>query len=520
MKTLGRLTIVLLILALTVSMIGMAQTTLRIGRAADVRGLNPIRIANNDSSQVTYQMHEGLVSMTPEQEMIPILATSWELLDDLLTWRIYLRQGVTFHSGHPLTAADVVWNFEKQHDAENPGVAHGLLPEHDKIVIVDDYTIEVTLKKPNGVFMNICAAPLFMMVDPTRYEELGEDYGTNPSGTGPFKYVSWEPGERVVLERYEDYWGEGALVDRVVLEVIPDPNARVIALETGEIDMAFAVAAEEMDRLEAKAGLQVYRTPSMRVIWVAMNTVHPMLTPNVRKALAHATDKDVIMTVVGGNGVAATGIGMPTAFGFKPCDWEINPDLSRALLEADGWMLGSDGFRYKDGEKLTLECMARGSYVGEIEALEVMQILLLDIGVDFVIQKVTSAAYVAALDNGALAHEEEGVIPPYMLWTAASGIRTGEVGYILERPKTDQGFRNYERYNNPEYDFAFEASQAPGTDEERLIAYHTMADLFHFDVLRIPIFVIQANVAASAKVNGFAWNGNDSLNLRGVSIDD
>ena len=518
MKTLGRFNIVLLILALTVSVIGTAQTTLRIGRAADVRGLNAMKIANNDSSQVTYQIHEGLVTMSPEQNMLPVLATSWELLDDDLTWRIYLREGVTFHSGAPFTAADVKWNFDKTHDPDDPGVAHGLLPE-GVATVVDDYTIDITLNEPNGVFMNICAAPLFMMVEPARYEALGEDYGTDPSGTGPFKYNTWIPGERVILDKYDGYWGAGAEVDQVIFEVIPDPNARVIALENGEIDMAFAVAAEEMDRLEAKADLQVYRTPSMRVIWVALNTVHPMLTPNVRKAIAHATDKDKIMPVVGGNGVKATGIGMPTAFGFKPCDWEINPDLSRALLEADGWMLGSDGFRYKDGEKLTIESMARGTYVGEIEALEVMQILLLDVGIDFVIVKTPSAAYRAALDDGARAHDEEGIIPSYMTWTAASGIRTGEIGYITERAKTDQGFRNYTRYNNPEFDLAFNRSQAPGTDEERLVGYHTMADLFHFDVIRIPIFVIQANVAASANVEGFVWNGNDSLNLRGVSND-
>lgn len=518
MKALSRFTVVLLILTLTMSIVGTAQTTLRIGRAEDIRGLNAMKIANNSSSQVTYQIHEGLVTMSPEQEMLPVLAISWELLEDNLTWRVYLRRGVTFHSGAPFTAADVKWNFDRQHDADDPGIAHGLLPE-GTATIVDDYTIDFTLNEPNGVFMNICAAPLFMIVDPARYTELGEDYGTNPSGTGPFKYNNWIPGERVILDKYDGYWGAGAEVDQVIFEVIPDPNSRVIALENGEIDMAFAVAAEEMDRLEAKADLQVFRVPSMRVIWVAMNTVHPMLTPNVRKALAHAIDKDVIMPVVGGNGVAATGIGMPTAFGFKPCDWEINTDLSRALLEADGWMLGSDGFRYKDGEKLTLECLARGSYVGEIEALEVIQLLLRDIGVDFVIQKVTSTAWRDALDGGAAAHEEDGTIPSYMLWTAASGIRTGEVGYILERPMTNQGSRNWGRYNNPEYDFAFNRSQAPGTDEERLVGYHTMADLFHFDVLRIPVFVIQANTAASANVEGFAWNGNDSLNLRGVSND-
>ena len=514
-----RFALFVILLTFVTASVAVAQTTLTIARADDVRALNPIRQANNATSQVTYQIHEGLVTMNPEQEMVPVLAESWELLEDDLTWRIELRQGVTFHSGAPFNAEAVVWNFEKQLNSDDPGIAAGLVPQYESIEVIDEHTLEVTLTEPNGVFMNILGAPLFMIVDPTRYEELGEDYGNDPSGTGAFRFASWTPDQQVVLESNPDYWGEvGAQVDRVVFEVMPEASTRLIALQTGEVDIAFDVPAEEMERFAEDSQFQVYRTPTMRVLWIGINTVQPKLTRDVRLALAHGLDKEQIMTFVGDNGVVATGIGMPSALGFKPSDWSYDPEMSQELLETAGWQLENDGFRYQDGQKLELSVLARGLTPGEIEALQVVQLQWRELGVDLSIDRVDTGAWFAALDEGATQHEETGEIPEYELWTAASGIRTGEVGYITERPKCDQGGRNWERYCNPEYDEAFELSQSPASEEERLEGYNKMADLFNQDALRIPIFIVQNNTVASSAVEGFVVNPNDSLDLKGVSV--
>lgn len=496
-----------------------AQSTLTIARPDDVRALNPIRQANNSTSQVTYQIHEGLVTMNPAQELTPVLATDWEVLDDDLTWRIGLREGVTFHSGEPFTAEDVQWNFERQLNPDDPGIAAGLIPPIANIEIVDDYTLDVTLEEPNGVFMNILGAPLFMIVDPSRYEELGEDYGTAPSGTGAFEFAEWTPDQRVVLEASDSYWGEtGAEVDRVVFEVMPEPSTRLIALRNGEVDVAFAVPAEEMDDFDANPDFNALRTPTMRVMWIGINTAHPNLPTPVRRAMAHAIDKDTMMNVVGDNGVLATGIGMPSAFGFFQSDWAYDPEAAREILHTNGWTEGDDGVMTKDGARLEFDVLARGSYPGELEGLQVVQLQLQEVGIDLNIEQVESGAWFSTLDEGASGSEANGGYPEYQLWTAASGIRTGEVGYITERPKCDQGGRNWERYCNPDYDEAFETSQAPISEEERLEGYRTMARLFHNDALRIPLFVIQNNTVTSADVEGFVINPNDSLNLKGVSV--
>jgi peptide/nickel transport system substrate-binding protein len=500
------------------------DTSLSVARPEDVRDLNPLRQANNATSEVTYQMHEGLVTLSPEQVITPALATDWELLEDGLTYRLTLREGVNFHSGAPFDAEAVKWNFEKQLKADPPGIAAGLLPSYSAINVVDDHTIDITLDEPNGVFVNILGAPLFMMVDPTRYEELGEDYNTNPSGTGPFRFVSWTPGQRVELEANPDYWNDenGPGVGKLTFEVIPEPAARIIALRNGEVDMAFTVPAEEVPSLASSDDIQVFNTPTMRVVFIGLNTLDPTLADvRVRQALSHATDLDQVDAIIGDNGVKATGMGMPTALGFSPSIMPHDPAAAAALLDEAGWTADGDGIREKDGQPLEVRVMTPARWPGEIEALQVIQSQWRNSGIDMKIEQIESGAMTAMLNEEAAKNVEDAShIPTYQGWTSGSGIRTGEVGYILERPKCDQGSRGWERFCDPAYDEAFALSQSTASLEERMAGYDAMAQIFQDNQLRLPIYVIQSNIAAGSDVQGFVPNPNDSLSMRGVSIEE
>ncbi|EAR51041.1 oligopeptide ABC transporter substrate-binding protein [Oceanicola granulosus HTCC2516] len=515
------------LVALSMSGTGVAaqdETTLRIARPDDVRALNPFRQANNSTSEVTYQIHEGLVTVTPEQEIVPVLATEWELLDDGLTYRVKLREGVTFHSGAPFNAEAVAWNMDKQLNGTPPGIAAGLIPPLSAIEVVDEYTIDFTLEEPSGVFMAILAAPLFMIVDPTAYAELGDDnYDSGPSGTGPFMFESWSPGENVTLVDNEAYWDEanGPEVDKVVFEVIPEASARSIALQNGEIDVAFTVAAEQME-LFRDGPYNVHEVPSTRVVFIGLNTADPILSDvKVRQALGHAMDREMIDAFIGPNGSLASGMGVDGALGFFPSAREFDPDAARSLLDEAGWSAGSDGVRTKDGEPLEIDVWTQASYPGEIEALQVVQQQWRDVGAQMNLVRLEGGALYSGLSEQATAHHEDSaMVPEYQGFVLGSGIRTGEVGYITERPKCDQGPRGYGRYCNPEYDEAFNLSQSPASVEERLVGYERMAEIFHDDAIRLPLFVLQINVVTSDKVEGLVLNPSQSLNLRGVSIAD
>lgn len=500
------------------------ESVLRIARPDDVRALNPFRQANNSTSEVTYQIHEGLVTVGPDQQVAPVLATDWELLDDGLTYRVYLRDDVTFHSGEPFNAEAVAWNMDRQLNGDPPGIAAGLIPPMSAITVVDDYTIDFTLEQPSGVFMAILGAPLFMIVDPTVYAEVGDDgYDDSPSGTGPFMFDSWTPGVSVELVANENYWNpdNGPEVDRVVFEVVPEASARAIALQNGEIDMAFTISAEEIDSFNTD-GFQVFQAPSTRVVFIGLNTVDPILEDvNVRRALAHAINLDQVQTIIGANGALAQGMGVESALGFFPSVRDYDPDEAMRLLEEAGWVVGSDGIREKDGVPLEINVQTQASYPGEIEAMQVIQQQWRAVGARMIIERLEGGGLYAGLTAGARAHTEDpSQIPDYQGFVLASGIRTGEVGYIMERPKCDQGARGYERYCNPEYDEAFDLSQSTASVEERLAGYERMAQIFEEDVLRLPVFVLQINVAASDAVDGFVLNPNQSLSLRGVSVSD
>jgi peptide/nickel transport system substrate-binding protein len=501
----------------------LAQTTLTIGRAGDVSDMNPFRQANNLTAEVTYQIHEGLMRYGPDLELVPMLARDWELLEDGVTWRFYLQEGVTFHTGHPFNAEVVKWNFETMLDPEAPGIAAGLLTAFESLAVVDEYTLDVTLNEPNFIFLNILGAALFMIVDMEHYLEVGEDnYGQQPSGTGAFRFVSWEPGERVVLERNEDYWGPvGAEVDRVVFQAIPDESARVLALLTGEIDMAFTVPADQMELIERNPDYQVFRTPTFRTLFLESNTKHPRLTDNVRYAIAHAIDRDQISAVIGENGVPAYGHGPPEAVGYFDHTLPFDPEEARRLLDEDGWVVGADGIRSRDGERLTLNVLTRGVTAGELDALQVVQLQLRNVGIELTLERVDAAAFTSALNNGALRWKEQGLPPLTEMWTTGSGIRTGEVGYLQNRPLCFQTTRAWYAIDcTPEYDEAFAISQSPAPLEERLAAYEVMGEFNKLWQHRHPLFHVQSNIGAKASVQGFVVDPQDSLDLRGVRIED
>jgi peptide/nickel transport system substrate-binding protein len=496
--------------------------SLTIARPQDVRDLNPLRQANNATSEVTYQMHEGLVSLSPDQELIGVLATSWELLEEGITYRLHLREGVNFHSGAPFDAEAVAWNFEKQLKTQPLAIGSGLVPPYSEFRIVDDYTVEITLEEPSGVFINVLAAPLLMMVDPSRYEELGENYNTDPSGTGPFKFVSWTPDQRVVLEANTDYWdpGNGPGVAELIFEVIPEAAARIIALRNGEVDMIFTVPAEDVSALTSDDDFEVVSNASMRVVYIGLNTVDPILSDvRVRQALGHALDRDQVIGIIGANGVRADGIGMPQALGFAPTARDFDPAEAARLLDEAGWVMNGD-YRERNGQRLSVTVLAPANWPGEIEAMLVIQSQWKNAGIEMIVDQIESGAATALLNDEAGKHEEDpSHIPNYQAWTAGEGIRTGEIGYITERPKCDQGFRGWERHCNPAFDAAFNLSQSPAPLAERLEGYAALNAVLFESTIRLPIFVVQSNKAMANYVEGFVPNPNDSLNLRGVTVD-
>jgi ABC-type transport system substrate-binding protein len=163
--------------------------------------------------------------------------------------------------------------------------------------------------------------------------------------------------------------------------------------------------------------------------------------------------------------------------------------------------------------------LTAGTLPGEVESLLVIQSQWRNAGIEMVIEPVESGALFARLTGEARRHTEDPThVPGYQAWTAGEGIRTGEIGYITERPKCDQGERGWERYCDPAFDAGFDLSQSPVSLEARLEGYAVINQGFRESAIRLPVFVARSNKALARRVQGFVPNPNDALDLRGVRV--
>lgn len=344
--------------------------------------------------QVAYAIYEPLLRLGTDGSINPGLASDWTMSDDKLTITLNLREGVAFHDGSPLDADTVVWNIN---GARDPEFGDGALPDYGRIASVealDDLTVQVNMSAPDANILPALAAgsdSRALIMSRAAFEALGADeYAFNPSGTGPFKLASWEPGVELILERNDDYWGESSgNADRVAFRVILDASAATLNYQSGDVHAMFSISAPELPLLEAVSGT-VSGAVARGVNVLALNQHRPPFD-NIhnRRAVMVAIDVEpVINLVYGGLAQPARGITPPNSFAFSdesPPRIARDLDAARAELAAGG---NPDGFEFE------VSVVAQPF---RIQVLEIMQASLAEVGINLVIQANERARHIAAL---------------------------------------------------------------------------------------------------------------------------
>ena len=336
-----------------------AGGTLKAGLNADIRGTNPFGGRDQNTDAVLLHCAEGLVAFRENAEIGPMLADSWSVGEDGKTYRFTLREGVTFHNGAPLTAEDVVWIWRKLLD---PATQWRGLPDFDghgatKVVDVaapDAQTVVFTLDRPNALFLVNMARPDYGESSILHRDSWKADGSWSKLiGTGPFTLGSWQPGQSITLDRFPGYasrpgprdgytGGKHALVDRVQISVIPDPNAMAAAIISGGIDVSWPVSPTALANIKGNSGIEIISQPSLDMYAVLMQTRDPLLRDvRIRRALAMSISAPDIADGATHGTAAPNSSAVPVSSPFytnvEKKAWPYDPDAAQKLLTEAGY---------------------------------------------------------------------------------------------------------------------------------------------------------------------------------------
>lgn len=316
--------------------------TLVVGLRADrILSLDPANYRDRETETVIRNMFDGLVTRTPEGEVKPELAESWET-PDALTYVFHLRKGVTFHNGEPLTADDVVFTFNRilAPDGINgqPSPRQGLLGPLSSVEKVDDYTVKMNLSSPSPVFLQLLVHT--QIIPEEYYNQVGfEGFSANPVGAGPFRFAGGSLDTEISLERYDDYWDGAPPLKKVVFRMMPEPASRIAALKAGEVHIIQEVAPDSTQLLEEDPNVQVQVAEGTRLYMIELNTQR-ISDPRVRQALNYAVNWDeILQELYGGYAHRVSTAMLPSGFGYHDglTPYPYDPDKARELLKEAGY---------------------------------------------------------------------------------------------------------------------------------------------------------------------------------------
>ena len=275
--------------------------TVTVGVETDVRGFDPGQGLLGISGRFVSQLiHERLISYDPEaDEFGPVLATEWSSNDDKTEWTFKLREGVTYHNGAPFNAEQVAFHYNRILDPEQKARARSRISVIEEVVAVDDHTVKFILKHPWQPFL----AALATTEQPGMIAEMGQVKADKqlrePVGTGPYRFVEWRGGDRIVLERNPDYWNpDKTHVDRFVFRILPDTQTRYAALQTGEIDLAWTDRGNTIQQASKDPEIVHHIGDGGGAAVTFFNLDAPPLDDQrVRAALSHAWSQEAILNV-------------------------------------------------------------------------------------------------------------------------------------------------------------------------------------------------------------------------------
>lgn len=363
------------------------RSSVTVGIQQDLDSMDPHRAVNAGTSEVLFNLFEGLMKASPDGGVIPAVASDYEMTADGMRYTFTLREGVTFHNGAAVTAEDVLYSLKRCAGSENDGAP--LIPAFSNVESIEANEagqIVVDLKEPSLEFLNAMTAAIIP-------EGSGDTQATAPVGTGPFAFVSYTPQSSMEMVRYDGYWGEKPQLEAVTFKIITDVNTLVLGLKGGTLDMVIHLP----NTLSAQvAGEFTVLQDTMKLVQALYlnNAVKPFDDVRVRQAMYYAISvPEVIDFVCDGAGVA-TGTSMYPAFTRY-----YLPELAEAYqqdLTKARQLLADAG--YPDGFSMTISVPA--NYQQHVDTGLVLSQQLAAVGIDAQVQEISWESWVQDVYKG------------------------------------------------------------------------------------------------------------------------
>ncbi len=490
------------------------------GRGGDSVGLDPALEEDGESFKVCDNIYDTLIHYKDgSTEVEPGLATSWESSEDGLTWTFHLRKGVTFHDGTPFNAEAVLFSLNRQHDKTHPfhdiggsyvyWIATGLAEIVDKITAVDEFTVQIHLKTAYAPFINTIAITSFSIVSPTAVKKWGNEYSNNPIGTGPFKFVQWDRGDKIVLAANENYWGGRPKLDRVIFRSIPDNAVRLIELQRGGLHAMEFPNPDDLQQIQDDETLELLSQPGTNIGYLAMNMDKPPLDNlKVRLAINHAINKsEIIKHLYQGLGIPAKNPIPPTMWSYDDTieDFDYNPKLAKQLLTEAG---------YPNGFETTLWALpVPRPYIPDGRALaEVLQSELRNIGIETKIVTYDWGTYLEKTKNG----EHDMAM---LGWSADLGDPDNFFYFLLSKSSAEKPAGNIAFYRSDAMQNVLEQARATSDKEKRISLYQQAQQIFHKDVPWVPLAHAKQILVVNKKVKNLKLHPLNWKYFRNVSLE-
>ncbi len=460
-----------------------AKDTMTIGCYGATSSMFPGNDTKLPGAQIHVNLYDTLVTMDQNGEIKPLLAESWEQVDEL-TYRFKLKQGVKFHNGEELKAQDVVFSLATLCDTAGTK-SNTAQFDPAGFVAEDDYTVVLKTKQPFSPFLAIMCHPTMSIFNQKFYEEHSASGNLDlvECGTGPYMLKEWNEGENIMLERFDDYFGGPAKTQYLNFRYIPEANTRLMELESGGIDLMQEVPGVSLGDIEGNPDIKLWTGSGVNTSYLALNFDKYQDT-SVRQAIAHSIDRAQLCKICLMDAAEPLERYIPTTVpGSYAVDmYQYDPALCKKMLAEAG---------YPDG--ITLE-LSYYSSSDNRRMGEFLQGMMAEAGITLKLNEMDSSAYTPFLNT----RQQEAAIcttvctlrDPYQTFSKLYSNACGEGG-------------NRVNYNNPEFDKMLDAASAETDSEKTSQLYADLQTYLNEQVVYIPLYNMKVQTATTSKIRGF-----------------